>query len=367
MKYSMSRVMVFRIALAAIAVNALFIVLTTIPTRAQSALASSIGSITEYSVPGSNPWGTAFDSSGRVWVALPGCDLAPSCSSSTPPGRLALFDPTGQNWITTVVLPSGYGQPVFVAVDSSGNIWFTMPVTNSIGMYNPANATVTQWAVPTSSAGPWDLAIDSSGKIWFTEHYVNQIGSFDPSTQTFHEIATPTANSQPYGITIDASNNIWFTENPDTVARIGEYTSQGVMQEYKIRNTSTAGTGLTPHLIIVGPDGNIWWSEGWVSSIGMLKLSAAQPGTNNGVTEYSYTPSCSSCGSHTSGISADKLRRHQHRQPHQPRRRRPVLSWVRIPFSEPINRSGALHRMDKPGEGMPIPTLFSRFQGMQDL
>jgi streptogramin lyase len=299
--------MIFSMALAIIAANALFVAWTTIPARAHSALASSINGITEYSTPGSYPWGTAFDSSGRVWVAVPGCDPSPSCSSSTPPGKLALFDPTGQNWVTTVTLPSGYGQPLFVAVDSSSNVWFTMPVTNSIGMYNPTNTTVTQWAVPTSATGPWDLAIASNGKIWFTEHYVNQIGSFDPSTQTFHEIATPTANSQPYGITTDSSNNIWFTENPDAVAQIGEYTSQGVMQEYKIRTSSTSGTGLTPHLIIVGPDGNLWWSEGFASSIATLKLSAAQPGTNNGVTEYKYTPSCSSCGSHTSGISADKL------------------------------------------------------------
>jgi streptogramin lyase len=306
-KYSMSRAMIFSMTLAIIAANALFVVWTATPVKAQSALASSVNSLTEYYVPGTYPWGTAFDSSGRVWVAMPGCDPSPSCSNSTPPGKLALFDSTGQSWVNIVDLPSGYGQPLFVALDASGNVWFTMPVTNSIGMYNPTNATVTQWAVPTSAAGPWDLTIDSTGKVWFTEHYVDQIGYFDPSTQTFHEFVTPTANSQPYGITIDSSNNIWFTENPDTVAQIGEYTNQGVMQEYKIRNTATSGTGLTPHMIIVGPDGNLWWSEGWVSAIATLRLSAAHPGTNNGVTEYPYTPSCSSCGSHASGISADKL------------------------------------------------------------
>jgi streptogramin lyase len=47
-----------------------------------------------------------------------------------------------------------------------------MPVTNTIGVYDPAASTVSQWPVPTASAGPWDLVIDSSGKIWFTEHYV---------------------------------------------------------------------------------------------------------------------------------------------------------------------------------------------------
>ncbi|HEV2253670.1 MAG TPA: IPT/TIG domain-containing protein, partial [Streptosporangiaceae bacterium] len=182
-----------------------------------------------------------------------------------------------------------------------------MPVTNTIGVYDPAAGTVSQWPVPTASAGPWDLVIDSTGKIWFTEHYVNQIGWFDPASPatTFHEIATPTAGSNPYGITVDASGNIWFTENPDAVAQIGEYTSAGKLNEYKIRNTQTGGTGLTPHLITIAPNGSIWWSEGFVAAIAILNPATAQPGTNNGVKEYPYTPACSTCGAHTSGISAD--------------------------------------------------------------
>ena len=305
-QHNISKILTMCLALALLAASLLLAFGSHITSHAQPSLASSISSVTEYAVPGSDPWGTAFDSSGRVWVAIPGCDLAPSCPSSTPPGKLALFDPNVQRWVTIVSLPAGYGQPVFVAVDHTGKVWFTMSVTNAIGVYDPVSTTVAQWAVPTPSAGPWDLAIDSNGKIWFTEHYVNQIGSFDPGSQTFHETATPASNSNPYGITVDASNNIWFTENTDAVALIGEYTNQGVLNEYKIRNNPTGGTGLTPHLITIDPNGNIWWSEGWVSAIGRLNVAAAQPGTNNGVTEYFYTPSCGGCGSHTSGISADK-------------------------------------------------------------
>ena len=294
------------VALTVLAASLLLVLSARVASHAQPSLASSISSVTDFYVPGSFPWGTAFDSSGRVWVALPGCDLAPSCPSSTPPGKLALFDPAVQNWATVVSLPAGYGQPVFVAVDAGGNVWFTMPVTNAIGVYDPVSATVSQWAVPTPAAGPWDIALDSTGKVWFTEHYVNQIGSFDPNSQAFHEVATPASNSNPYGIAVDASNNIWFTENTDSVALIGEYTHLGVLNEYKIRNTPTGGSGLTPHLITIDPNGNVWWSEGWATAIGTLNVAAAQPGTNNGVTEYTYTPSCGSCGSHTSGISADK-------------------------------------------------------------
>ena len=84
---------------------------------------------------------------------------------------------------------------------------------------------------------------------------------------------------------------------------IGEYTSGGSLNEYKIRSNPPGG--LTPHLITVDPNGNIWWSEGWVGTIGELNVKQAQPGTNSGVTEYAYPASCGSCGTHTSGISVD--------------------------------------------------------------
>ncbi|MDQ1429733.1 MAG: virginiamycin lyase, partial [Actinomycetota bacterium] len=293
-------------ARSAILVASILVAVSVLTALVPSASAAGgIASVNDYATPGSFPWGTAFDSTGKVWVALPGCDPSPSCSSSTPPGKLALFNPSTSTWSTVVSLPAGYGQPLFVALDSGGKVWFTMPVTNAIGVYDPVAATVRQWAVPTASSGPWGIAIDSSGKIWFTEHYGNKIGAFNPASSTFQEVATPAANSNPYGITVDSANNVWFAENNDTVALIGEYTAQGVLKEFKIRNQSTAGTGLTPHDITLDRSGNLWWSEGWVHTIGTLKQASAVPGTNTGVTEYAYTPPCSSCGSHTSGIATD--------------------------------------------------------------
>jgi len=257
----------------------------------------------DYTVPaGSDPWGTASDSKGNLWVAIPGCDPSPYCSTSTPPGRIAEFNPTSKSWIANYQFPSGYGQALFLTFKGS-NLWFAMPMTNAIGMFNTSKHTYQKWTVPTASSGPWDVASDTLGNIWFTEHYGNKIGKFNIKTHTFKEIATPATNSIPYGITVDASNNVWFTENSDAVALIGEYTTAGKLNEYKIRTGSTTGSGLTPHLITLDPNGNVWWSEGFVARIGELKVAQAVPGTNNGVTEYSYTTSCSSCGTHTSGIS----------------------------------------------------------------
>ena len=271
-------------------------------TSSHAAFAGSAGvNVTDFSIPtGQEPWGTTFDSSGNVWVAIPGCDPTPTCGSGTPPGKIAEYKPSASSWVATYQLPSGFAQPLFLAFDGQGNLWFPMPMANSIGMLNPASHTFQQWAVPTFGAGPWGVAVDHNGKVWFTEHFTNKIGEFDPSSHTFNEFATPAGNSQPYGIVVDHANNVWFTENNSSVALIGEHTAGGTLKEYKIRNNPPSG--LTPHLITVDPNGNIWWSEGWVGMIGKLNVSQAQPGTTNGVTEYAYPANGST---HTSGIGVD--------------------------------------------------------------
>jgi streptogramin lyase len=262
--------------------------------------AGSVVSVTDYSMPGTDPWGTAFDPSGEVWLALPGCDPLVDCPPTPFPGKLVLFDPKVHQVARTVSLPIGFGQPLFVAVGHDGTVWFTMPLGNAIGAYNPARGSVAQWIVPTRAAEPWDLAIDSNGTIWFTEHGVNKIAAFDPATKSFQEVTTPTAGSYPYGITVDQYGNVWFTENPSTVAQIGEYTRRGQVLEFKIRRSGASTTFLTPHLITTDDVGNPWWSEGFAEGIGKLDRQQARPGTDHGVIEYLYGVPDSG---HTSGIA----------------------------------------------------------------
>jgi streptogramin lyase len=273
------------------------------PSFASPAIPTTV-TATDFSVPsGIDPWGTTFDSSGNVWLAVPGCDPTPTCSTSTPPGKIEVFNPSSSSWTQTLQLPSGYAQALFLAFDKKGRLWFPAPMSNELEMYNTTSHSFQKWKVPTPNALPWDVAIDHKGKVWFTEHNSNKIGRFDPTTHTFTEIATTASNSMPYGITVDAKNNIWFTENNSAVALIAEYTSTGHLKEYKIRNTTNSA--LTPHMITVDPNGNIWWSEGFAAAIGELKVAQAVPGTNKGVSEFFYPFSCNTCGTHTSGISVD--------------------------------------------------------------
>lgn len=259
--------------------------------------------VADYATPGGDPWGTSFDLSGNLWVAMPGCDLpdvSNPCAQSTLPGKLALFNPNTHQFTTVVTLGID-SRPLFVAVAPDGRVWFTLPLSNSVGVYDPSNGSVAEWAVPTGSAEPWDLAVDPRGKVWLTENLASKIATFDPATRIFSEFATPTPDSMPYGITVDPNGPVWFTENNDSVAQIGEFTPDRGIVEYKIRNTPTIG--LTPHLITEDQHGNPWWSEGFVGAVGTLNVQQAQPGTNNGVRENIYSTCGAFCGFHTSGIS----------------------------------------------------------------
>lgn len=250
-----------------------------------------------------NPWGVALDGAGHIWVAEPACDASPVCG--TPPaGVIGEYATATDTLIQNFTPPVGnIYNPVFLAIDSSGNIWFTDPTHNLIGELVPTTNTWTVWTVPTASAAPYDLVI-SGGNLWFSEIGGNAIGFFNTTTHTFVQNIIPTAAANPYGITIAPNGHIWFAENNN--AKLGEFvpTANGTVSfiEHSIVNNG-------PHLLTADAQGNIWFTEGFSGQIGEYTTAGidrefpvsigvcpiATPGTTP-------TP-CA--GTHISGIAVD--------------------------------------------------------------
>src|SRR6266567_985473 len=308
--------MIVRIGLAVVSLAASSIMGWMIFVGVHGVAHASTPTIRETGLPSSTPWGVAFDSGGNVWIADPGCDMAPVCGPQT--GSIAQYNRQGFTLVHNFTEPSGYSSPLFVKVDSGGHIWFTEPDTHAIGELTVTNGTPSwqQWSVPTANAEPYDLTIDHAGHIWFTEFGASKIGEFDPSLQQFSEAATPTASSSPYGIAgpDPTTGSIWFTESNSAVARIGRFTPplNGALNTANIAEYVTNVGSVnndTPHLITFDGSGNVWWTEGFDANIGQLVISSAVNGTSNGVTEHLVPlPNCvigPNCAVHISGIGVD--------------------------------------------------------------
>jgi virginiamycin B lyase len=210
------------------------------------------------------PWAVAFDKSGHVWVAEPGCDAEPNCGSAFP-SYIGEYNVSNDTLVKNFLQPQGYSSPVFLIFDGKGNFWFTEPTTNAIGRLTPTNPpTWQQWKVPSAGASPYDLILDNNGNIWFTEFLGNKIGFFNTTTHAFVENAIPTSASQPYGITKDKTGKIWFAENKQLKIASFVPTASGkvTITEYAVSSASN------PHLITADQAGNIWYSEGFSGDIG---------------------------------------------------------------------------------------------------
>jgi virginiamycin B lyase len=254
-----------------------------------------------------DPWGTEIDSAGNIWFAEAGCDFAPTCNAGTPPGQLVKLDPsTGAfSYYTLPNIPGN--QPIFVAFDGVGHLWFTTPNNSMIGEFSPSTGTfVGQWPV-TAGSGPWDLTF-ANGQIWYTEHLGSAVGRFNPTDKTHQDFPTPTANSNPYGIAASGAH-VWFTENNSSVDKVAvlDTGQSNAITEYPIVKPLSG----TPHLIVIAADGHPWWTEGWSNTIATLNPAAATPGncgtgsgTCTGIRRFPV-PAFTTCGAstHTSGIA----------------------------------------------------------------
>jgi virginiamycin B lyase len=163
-------------------------------------------------------------------------------------------------------------QPNAIAVDSLGNVWFTLGANNSIANLNPTNGTVREYVVPDSNSSmvSWGIVVDGrQSVVWFTDINSNAIWSFDISGRRFTEHALPNPHSSPYQLSEDGSGNIWFTELVG--GRIGQITSQGQLKEYGIPATSIPnfnGRSVGPAGIAIAKNGAVWFAEAYVGAVG---------------------------------------------------------------------------------------------------
>ena len=189
-------------------------------------------------------------------------------------------------------LPSALSSPYQVAIDGSGNVWFTEIDGGRIGEVT-AHGAIQEYTVPTGSSatpgtaltGPAGIAIGSGDVVWFTEVYADKVGSL--SNGTFHQYPLVGASS-PTGIALDSQGDVWVTlHGGSDIAELDPATNSTQI----ISTSVPSGIQTTlPYFVAVDPHGNVWFNEHYGNAIARFTPS------NRTLVEYEIPTRVASLG-----------------------------------------------------------------------
>jgi virginiamycin B lyase len=122
------------------------------------------GAISEYTPPGSNVHPRRLvAASGAIYFTDSGGGRL---------GRLTLADKTFKMWAS----PSGAGsEPYGIALDSTGKIWYEESGANKLVRFNPAVEVFATFPMPASGSSVRNIARDARGRLWMPLSTPNKI------------------------------------------------------------------------------------------------------------------------------------------------------------------------------------------------
>jgi len=207
---------------------------------------------------GSMPHGIVFDPAGNLWVSLEYAGQVVKLDQTTG-AILVSVDVNIQASPSSPVPLNPHAHAIAIGADGV-TIWFTGKNTSTVGKINPVNgaitsaSTVTHYNLPTVAATPIYLELGTDGNIWGTELTGNNIFRVTP-TGTVTEFAIPTYNSRPIAIKVGPPGDpyLWFTEEAGN--NIGKISYSGVIEEFPVpksqSNSILAGFAFDAQ-------GNLW-------------------------------------------------------------------------------------------------------------
>jgi virginiamycin B lyase len=208
------------------------------------------GTLTEYQIPYtySDPYGLCSGPDGNIWFAD---------RSTYSVGKVTM-----QGIITQYKLPKPrrHDSPYGITSGPDGNVWFTVASGgNYIGRINPLGH-ITLFAIPTPNSDPIGIALDSNGRLYFTEASAGKIGEITPSGK-ITEFPLPSTDKSPEEISQgNSGGHMWFDDYDAT-------TGNSQLRQFNIR-TKSFGPAVVPPYITQQlffmhnePDGNMWVAD----------------------------------------------------------------------------------------------------------
>ena len=194
---------------------------------------------------------------------------------------------TSASTVTHYNLPTVAATPIYVELGTDGNIWGTELTGNKIFRVT-LTGTVTEFAIPTSNSRPIAIKVGPVGDpyLWFTEEAGNNIGKISYSG-VIEEFPVPKSQSNSIlaGFAFDAQGNLWTQSyvnqnnlpptGPDYIVRMGNTilnAPNGDISSVLITRYQAESEGTVFHRIILGDDGDMWFTELALNNIGKVSI-----------------------------------------------------------------------------------------------
>jgi len=161
---------------------------------------------------------------------------------------------------------SSEGMAARLVVGPDGGVWFTDPMGNRIGRFEPSDGTLAYYKLPNPDSGPFGITFGPDGNLWFTQHSGHRIGRLTP-TGDLKEFRL-SAGAGPADIIAGIDGHLWFVE--DRAGRIGRIDTDGKVAEFPVPTKDGQPGSLT-----LGSDGNVWFTELKSQRIGKISPAGA--------------------------------------------------------------------------------------------
>ncbi len=231
---------------------------------------TSGGSLVTYDLPlGSHPQGIVAGLDGKLWFVDNSVDLLHPMEGF----RVGSIDTSGNineypTGIDPIVFDGFDYAPAEITVDPHGNLWFTNPNAQEIGVafvgeITPAGVV----SICNTNSFPQGIITGPDGNIWTIES-VNVAKIVAPCTETDYPLSVDYGYA---GMTTGPDGNIWFTEYNS----VGYVTPAGVVNEF---STSLFQGDYYLSSIASGSDGALWIVASITS--GILRFTTSGQLTN---------------------------------------------------------------------------------------
>jgi streptogramin lyase len=169
--------------------------------------------------------------------------------------------------ITEYAMPDSGDLPHDVAVGRDGRVVVTGMFSHRMWVLDPVRGTFDGVDIPVEKANPRALEIDSVGDWWVVLGARQMVARYNPRTQSWR---TWPGGFYPHSVAVAGDGGVWinghFTHSPELIARVDTTVrdSSRAVTRFEVPAHPTLGTGPggpIPYEVRVAPDGRVWMSE----------------------------------------------------------------------------------------------------------